>query len=142
MYEAGRVIGVDIDDNLIRTTWRRRRSVWSAQAPASPDTTAATSTLLDSDRGDDSDEPSATGIVSLSRVEVEHDGKPPSPTTATLHDSKKRMVYHYSPCHANTCLVPSPFLPNPSASRIARSSLIMFPSGPPIGSIMRYPRTA
>lgn len=30
---ARQVIGVDIDDTLIRSAWRRRRTVWSLQSP-------------------------------------------------------------------------------------------------------------
>ncbi|EGO03455.1 hypothetical protein SERLA73DRAFT_174938 [Serpula lacrymans var. lacrymans S7.3] len=32
-WGAQRVIGVDIDDTLIRAAWKRRRTVWSLQAP-------------------------------------------------------------------------------------------------------------
>ncbi len=31
---ARRVIGVDIDDSLVRAAWKRRRTVWSLQQPA------------------------------------------------------------------------------------------------------------
>lgn len=31
-WGAHKVVGVDIDDALIRAAWRRRRSVWSCQA--------------------------------------------------------------------------------------------------------------
>lgn len=30
---AQRVVGVDIDDTLIRAAWKRRRAVWSMQGP-------------------------------------------------------------------------------------------------------------
>lgn len=33
---ARRVVGVDIDDALVRAAWKRRRTLWSMQAPASP----------------------------------------------------------------------------------------------------------
>jgi 7SK snRNA methylphosphate capping enzyme len=33
LWGAGKVLGVDIDDALIRGAWRRRRTVWSSQAP-------------------------------------------------------------------------------------------------------------
>ncbi|KAJ7033137.1 Bicoid-interacting protein 3-domain-containing protein [Mycena alexandri] len=36
-HGASRVVGVDIDDALVRGAWRRRRTVWSAQGPP-PDT--------------------------------------------------------------------------------------------------------
>jgi 7SK snRNA methylphosphate capping enzyme len=32
-WHARKVLGVDIDDALIRGAWRRRRTVWSLQAP-------------------------------------------------------------------------------------------------------------
>ena len=32
-WDARKVIGVDIDDALIRAAWKRRRTVWSLQAP-------------------------------------------------------------------------------------------------------------
>lgn len=32
---ARRVIGVDIDESLVRTAWKRRRTIWSQQAPLS-----------------------------------------------------------------------------------------------------------
>ncbi|KAF5356573.1 hypothetical protein D9758_008289 [Tetrapyrgos nigripes] len=34
-FGASKVVGVDIDDTLIRGAWRRRLQVWSAQAPLS-----------------------------------------------------------------------------------------------------------
>jgi len=34
-WNAREVIGVDIDDTLVRAAWRRRRSVWSMQRPFS-----------------------------------------------------------------------------------------------------------
>jgi len=34
-WGARKVVGVDIDDSLIRSAWRRRRTVWSLQAPCS-----------------------------------------------------------------------------------------------------------
>lgn len=33
MWRAARVVGVDIDEILIRAAWRRRRSLWSQQLP-------------------------------------------------------------------------------------------------------------
>jgi 7SK snRNA methylphosphate capping enzyme len=33
MHGAHFVVGVDIDDALIQAAWRRRRAVWSTQAP-------------------------------------------------------------------------------------------------------------
>jgi len=33
LWCATKVLGVDIDDSLIRGAWRRRRSVWSSQSP-------------------------------------------------------------------------------------------------------------
>jgi len=33
MHGAHFVVGVDIDEALIQAAWRRRRAVWSAQAP-------------------------------------------------------------------------------------------------------------
>jgi len=32
-HGASKVVGVDIDDALVRAAWRRRRTVWSAQGP-------------------------------------------------------------------------------------------------------------
>lgn len=32
-WGAHKVVGVDIDDELVRAAWRRRRTVWSLQAP-------------------------------------------------------------------------------------------------------------
>ncbi|KAJ7512476.1 Bicoid-interacting protein 3-domain-containing protein [Mycena galericulata] len=34
-HGASKVVGVDIDDALVRAAWRRRRTVWSAQGPPS-----------------------------------------------------------------------------------------------------------
>jgi 7SK snRNA methylphosphate capping enzyme len=31
---ADKVVGVDIDDTLVRAAWRRRRTVWSLQGPS------------------------------------------------------------------------------------------------------------
>ncbi|KAI0824713.1 Bicoid-interacting protein 3-domain-containing protein [Trametes gibbosa] len=42
---AQRVVGVDIDDTLIRAAWKHRRSVWSQQAPAGA--TPSTSSIED-----------------------------------------------------------------------------------------------
>ncbi|KAJ7636951.1 Bicoid-interacting protein 3-domain-containing protein [Roridomyces roridus] len=39
-HGASKVVGVDIDDALVRAAWRRRRTVWSAQGP--PGETAET----------------------------------------------------------------------------------------------------
>ncbi|KAF8999124.1 Bicoid-interacting protein 3-domain-containing protein [Cyathus striatus] len=36
LWGACKVTGVDIDDSLIQAAWRRRRTVWSLQAPTSP----------------------------------------------------------------------------------------------------------
>lgn len=36
-WGAIQVVGVDIDDTLIRAAWRRRRTVWSLQAPSEPE---------------------------------------------------------------------------------------------------------
>jgi 7SK snRNA methylphosphate capping enzyme len=33
LWGARRVVGVDIDDALVRMAWRRRRTLWSHQAP-------------------------------------------------------------------------------------------------------------
>ncbi|TFK70807.1 Bin3-domain-containing protein [Pluteus cervinus] len=35
LWNAKKVVGVDIDDALITTAWRRRRAVWSLQGPTS-----------------------------------------------------------------------------------------------------------
>ncbi|KDQ60125.1 hypothetical protein JAAARDRAFT_56097 [Jaapia argillacea MUCL 33604] len=35
-WHADKVVGVDIDDMLIRAAWKRRRLVWSIQSPAAP----------------------------------------------------------------------------------------------------------
>lgn len=35
LWGARRVVGVDIDDALVRMAWRRRRTLWSHQAPPS-----------------------------------------------------------------------------------------------------------
>ncbi|KAN0126478.1 Bicoid-interacting protein 3 (Bin3) domain containing protein [Russula decolorans] len=35
IWGARRVVGVDIDDTLVRMAWRRRRTLWSHQAPLS-----------------------------------------------------------------------------------------------------------
>ena len=40
-WGAQKVIGVDIDDSLIRAAWRRRRTVWSLQEPSEPPAEAA-----------------------------------------------------------------------------------------------------
>ncbi|KAJ6532724.1 Bicoid-interacting protein 3-domain-containing protein [Mycena vulgaris] len=36
-HGASKVVGVDIDDALVRAAWRRRRTVWSAQGPPADD---------------------------------------------------------------------------------------------------------
>jgi 7SK snRNA methylphosphate capping enzyme len=33
LWRANKVLGVDIDDSLIRGAWRKRRNVWSSQSP-------------------------------------------------------------------------------------------------------------
>jgi Bicoid-interacting protein 3 (Bin3) len=33
-WSARKVVGVDIDDSLVRAAWRRRRAVWSLQSPS------------------------------------------------------------------------------------------------------------
>ncbi|TCD69838.1 hypothetical protein EIP91_005915 [Steccherinum ochraceum] len=35
LWNARRVVGVDLDETLIRAAWKRRRTVWSLQAPPS-----------------------------------------------------------------------------------------------------------
>jgi 7SK snRNA methylphosphate capping enzyme len=40
-WGAYKVVGVDIDDTLIRAAWRRRRTVWSLQEPYNPSPVAA-----------------------------------------------------------------------------------------------------
>ncbi|OCH92197.1 Bin3-domain-containing protein [Obba rivulosa] len=40
-WGARRVIGVDIDDTLVRAAWKRRRTVWSQQEPATHEATPA-----------------------------------------------------------------------------------------------------
>ncbi|KAI0082433.1 Bin3-domain-containing protein [Panus rudis PR-1116 ss-1] len=42
IWGARRVIGVDIDDSLIRSAWKRRRTVWSLQRPVDATPTIAT----------------------------------------------------------------------------------------------------
>ncbi|KAI9458002.1 Bicoid-interacting protein 3-domain-containing protein [Lactarius psammicola] len=43
-WGAQRVVGVDIDDALVRMAWRRRRTLWSHQAPVSePPSSSSTS---------------------------------------------------------------------------------------------------
>jgi hypothetical protein len=37
-WGAHKVVGVDLDDVLIRLAWRKRRTVWSLQAPTSDET--------------------------------------------------------------------------------------------------------
>ncbi|KZT41542.1 Bin3-domain-containing protein [Sistotremastrum suecicum HHB10207 ss-3] len=39
---AAKVVGVDIDETLIRAAWKRRRSVWSAQRPQPHTSTSST----------------------------------------------------------------------------------------------------
>ena len=34
LWGAHKVVGVDIDDTLIRAAWRKRRTVWSLQEPS------------------------------------------------------------------------------------------------------------
>ncbi|KAF8551762.1 Bin3-domain-containing protein [Imleria badia] len=36
-WGARRVVGVDIDDTLVRAAWKRRRTLWSLQSPPLPD---------------------------------------------------------------------------------------------------------
>lgn len=35
-YAPSRIVGVDIDEHLIRLAWKRRRTSWSLQSPSSP----------------------------------------------------------------------------------------------------------
>ncbi|TFK41603.1 Bicoid-interacting protein 3-domain-containing protein [Crucibulum laeve] len=42
-WGAHKVVGVDIDDVLIQHAWRRRRAVWSLQAPSDPSTSTSSS---------------------------------------------------------------------------------------------------
>ncbi|KII91331.1 hypothetical protein PLICRDRAFT_173199 [Plicaturopsis crispa FD-325 SS-3] len=39
-WGAQKVVGVDIDDNLVRAAWKRRRTLWSRQAPPRDETDA------------------------------------------------------------------------------------------------------
>ncbi|KAF6746118.1 Bicoid-interacting protein 3-domain-containing protein, partial [Ephemerocybe angulata] len=39
VYGAAKVVGVDIDESLVEAAWRRRRAVWSLQAPPTTSTT-------------------------------------------------------------------------------------------------------
>ncbi|EIM87937.1 Bin3-domain-containing protein [Stereum hirsutum FP-91666 SS1] len=41
-WSARRVIGVDIDGDLVRKAWMRRRTIWSRQSPLSPATVLST----------------------------------------------------------------------------------------------------
>ncbi|KAJ7089250.1 Bicoid-interacting protein 3-domain-containing protein [Mycena belliarum] len=43
-HGASKVVGVDIDDTLVRGAWRRRRTVWSAQGPPQGSDTAPDAT--------------------------------------------------------------------------------------------------
>src|SRR6266404_7039737 len=40
-WGARRVVGVDIDDALVQMAWRRRRTLWSHQAPPPPSSCAS-----------------------------------------------------------------------------------------------------
>lgn len=44
-WGAERVVGVDIDEVLIRAAWKRRRTVWSLQEPPSPPRDSTNTTL-------------------------------------------------------------------------------------------------
>jgi 7SK snRNA methylphosphate capping enzyme len=47
-------VGVDIDDALVRMAWRRRRTLWSHQAPSRPVPTEATESFACHPTGTDS----------------------------------------------------------------------------------------
>ncbi|KAG6833039.1 hypothetical protein H0H87_012050 [Tephrocybe sp. NHM501043] len=49
-WGAQKVVGVDIDDTLIRAAWRRRRTVWSLQEPGAEETTPTNVTSTSSKR--------------------------------------------------------------------------------------------
>ncbi|THV07164.1 Bin3-domain-containing protein [Dendrothele bispora CBS 962.96] len=55
-FGAGKVVGVDIDDTLVRAAWRRRLQVWSTQGPV-PELSVAKPVPEDGDG--DGDEPSS-----------------------------------------------------------------------------------
>jgi 7SK snRNA methylphosphate capping enzyme len=42
---AAKVVGVDIDDTLVRAAWRRRRFVWSSQSPHTQPSTGSADTV-------------------------------------------------------------------------------------------------
>ncbi|KAK7037992.1 Bin3-type SAM domain-containing protein [Favolaschia claudopus] len=56
-HGALKVVGVDIDDSLVRAAWRRRRTVWSAQGPPSEDAEPATTTTRKRKRMETAGEP-------------------------------------------------------------------------------------
>lgn len=45
-WGAHKVIGVDIDESLVRAAWRRRTVVWSAQSPSPPETDGSAQEVL------------------------------------------------------------------------------------------------
>ncbi|KAJ4468896.1 Bicoid-interacting protein 3-domain-containing protein [Lentinula aciculospora] len=61
-WGAHKVVGVDIDDTLIRAAWKRRQLVWSLQKPQS----------LQSDGDDDSMEVDNSSLIRSEPIEVNH----------------------------------------------------------------------
>ncbi|KDR72624.1 hypothetical protein GALMADRAFT_142926 [Galerina marginata CBS 339.88] len=80
-YGARCVVGVDIDDSLIQGAWRRRRAVWSMQAPTQPRTSS------ESD-GNPSDNPAPK-----KKRKVQH----PDGTQATEQMPTRLIQSHYFP---------------------------------------------
>ena len=71
LWGARRVVGVDIDDALVRMAWRRRRTFWSHQAPSSLSQEAVSSCPTGS-----------TSRLNLKRKRAPQPHPPPAPPEA------------------------------------------------------------
>jgi len=95
LWGARRVVGVDIDDALVRMAWRRRRTLWSHQAPPSlPDPASSCPTG------------SSTSHLNLKRKRAPQPHPPPAPPAEADH----------FPASCQHMFGPLPIPPTPSST--------------------------
>ena len=98
LWGARRVVGVDIDDALVRMAWRRRRTLWSHQGPP-PLPELASSCATGSS--------SSTSRLKLKRKRAPQPHPPPPPPEAD-----------YFPASCQHMFGPLPIPPTPSSTEI------------------------
>ncbi|KAI9447597.1 Bicoid-interacting protein 3-domain-containing protein [Lactarius indigo] len=82
-WGARRVVGVDIDDALVRMAWRRRRTLWSYQAPVSESSSSSNTSRTKRKRSPLLPKPP---VVDYFPASCQHMFGPlPIPPTDTLH---------------------------------------------------------